>query len=267
MSEKETIVLPSDGKEIELPELSTEQVLQLIRLAKSVLRKVPDLLETIEEARLDYMKEQAQGFVSKSYFEKLEEEEREQVEAKLNKDFTQWTFFEDLSEEDQEALATLNITAESLEKDPIQFSFPSAVPMTATLAKVFPDIYDACSQEIIMACAVVLMNPGRLEKAVKTNTVENQLLDYRTELTSKLAPKDFIHLAAKVTAYVLKELRDLGGELGKVLSDIQTQLVALAGQQETTTQEETSENQTSENSETSEPALSSSSAETTTDLI
>lgn len=267
MSKKETIVLPSNGKEIELPELSTEQVLQLIRLAKSVLRKVPDLLETIEEARFAYMKEQAQGFVSKSYFEGLEDEEKEQVEAKLNQDFTQWTFFEDLSEEDQDALSALGITAETLKKDPIQFSFPSSVPMAATLAKVFPDIYDACSQEIIMACAVVLINPGRLEKAVKTNTVEDQLLDYRTELTSKLAPKDFIHLAAKVTAYVLKELRELGGELGKVLTDIQDQLVALAGQQSEKSPENQSENETIESSEKSEPASSSNSAETTTGLV
>lgn len=267
MSDKEVIVLPSNGKEIELPQLSTEQVLQLIRLAKSVLRKVPDLLETIEEARIDYMKQEAQGFVSRTYLETLEEEERNQVEAKLNSDFTTWTYFEDLSEEDQEALKALNITAETLAKDPIQFSFPSSVPMAATLSKVFPDIYDACSQEIIMACAVVLMNPGRLEKAVKSNTVEDQLLDYRTELTSKLAPKDFIHLAAKVTAYVLRELRDLGGELGKVLTDIQGQLVALAGQQESQPTPEASENETETSSEKSEPASSSNSQEATTDLI
>lgn len=264
MSEKETIILPSNGKEIELPELTTEQVLQLIRLAKSVLRKVPDLLETIEEARIDYMKEQAQGFVSKAYFDGLKDGEKADIEKKLNTDFTQWTFFEDLQEEEQEALAALGITAETLEKDPIQFSFPSSVPMAATLAKVFPDIYDACSQEIIMACAVVLMSPGRLEKAVKTNTVEQQLLDYRTELTSKLAPKDFIHLAAKVTSYVLKELRDLGGELGKVLSDIQGQLVALAGDQK---KSETKKETTEESSEKSEPASSSPSQDTPTDLI
>lgn len=266
MSNKEEIVvLPSSGKEVVLPELSTEQVLQLIRLAKSVLRKVPDLLQTVEEARLDYLKDQAQGFVSKKHYEELSDEEREALDVKLNDDFSSnWTFYEELSVSDKEELKGLGITEESLEENPIQFSFPSEVPMVATLARVFPDIYDACSQEIIMACSIVLMDKGRLEKAVKTNTVEAQLLDYRTELTTKLKPKDFIHLAAQTVSYVLAELRDLGGELGKVLSNIQTQLASLAEQQQDN-KNEPNETTSSKTLETSEPDLFSTSPEETTE--
>lgn len=226
---KKTVVLPSDNRSIELPELSTEQVLQLIRLAKRVLERLPDLMETIEEARLEYQQGQAQGFVSKAYFDSLSEEEKERLTERLAADFQQWAFYEDLSDEDKEALATLEITEESMKEEPLQFSFPSAVPALAIFGKVFPEIYDAVSDEIIASVAVTMMPAGRLEKAVKTNTIEAQLLEYRAELTQKLKPADFVHLAAEVVAYVIGELRDLGGPLGETLKSIQSQLGGLAG--------------------------------------
>lgn len=258
--EPTTVVLPSNGEEIELPELSTEQVLQLIRLAKNVLNRVPDILELVEEARLDYLKGEAQGFVSKSYYEDLSDEEQTSLQERLTAEFQTWGFYEDLSDEDKEALVALDITEESLKKEPIQFSFPSEVPMISLIGKVFPEVYDACADEIIMAVAVTLMNPGRLEKAVRTNTVNQQLMDYRAELTQTMKPKDFIHLAAAVVTYTISELRGLGGPLGQILGQIQDQLGDLTGSIENQSQSETTET----SSEKSEPESSSSSPETPT---
>jgi hypothetical protein len=255
VSETKTVTLPSNGQEIELPELSTEQVLQLIRLAKNVLQRLPDLLDLVEEARLEYLKGEARGFVSKPYYEGLEDEERQALDDRLTTDFQEWFFFEDLSSEEQEAVAGIGITEESLKDQPIQFSFPSEVPMLALVSRLFPEVYDSCSNEIIMAVAVTLMPAGRLQKAVQTNTVDAQLLDYRSELTQKLKPADFIHLAAQVTSYVLGELKSLGGDLGKVLTNIQDQLGNLAAAKQGKSQET---NETS--SETSEPESSSDSA-------
>lgn len=255
-----TVTLPSDNRSVELPELSTEQVLQLIRLAKRVLERLPNMMDTIEEAKLDYQQGQAQGFVSKTYYEGLSEEEQKTLNERLTADFQEWTFYEDLSDEDREALAALDITEETLKEEPLQFSFPSAVPALAIFGKVFPEVYDAVSDEIIMAVAVTMMPAGRLEKAVKTNTVEAQLLDYRAELTQNLKPADFIHLAAEVVAYVIGELKELGGPLGETLKRIQGQLGGLAGASQTQeSHEEVEETQSLTSSETSEPESSSSS--------
>jgi hypothetical protein len=253
------VTLPSDGRTVELPELSTEQVLQLIRLAKGVLNRVPDLMETVNDARIDYLKGEAQGFVSKAYYEGLSEEEQTALTERLSADFQEWTFYEDLSSEDQEAISALDITPETLKQEPIQFSFPSEAPMLAVLGKVFPEVYDACANEIIMAVAVTMMPAGRLEKAVKTNTVEAQLLDYRAELTQKLKPADFIHLAAEVVAYVIGELRDLGGPLGETLKTIQSQLGGLVETSSNEPSQPEEETPSSTSSETSDPASSSSS--------
>ena len=254
MSETTKVILPSNGQEIELPELSTEQVLQLIRLAKNVLNRLPDLLDVFDEARLEYLKGEARGFVSKPYYEGLSDEERKALDDRLATDFQEYFFFEDLNSEEKEALESIGVTEESLKDEPIQFSFPSEVPMLALMSRVFPEIYDACADEIIMSVAITLMPSGRLEKAVRTNTVEAQLMDYRAELTQKLKPADFIHLAAQVVSYVLSELKGLGGDLGKVLSDIQSQLAELAGTKQATDQpQETTET----SSETSEPESSS----------
>lgn len=254
-----TVTLPSSGREVELPELSTEQVLQLIRLAKRVLNRLPDLMDTVNEAKLDYLKGEAQGFVSKAYYEGLSDEEKTTLKERLDGDFQEWTFFEDLSSEDQEALSALEITPETLKQEPIQFSFPSEAPMISILGKVFPEVYDACSNEIIMAVAVTMMPAKRLEKAVKTNTVEAQLLDYRAEITQKLKPADFIHLAAEVVAYVIGELRELGGPLGETLKSIQANLGGLVGEQSSEESPSEEETPSSPSSETSEPESSSSS--------
>ena len=258
MSDTTKVTLPSNGQEIELPELNTEQVLQLIRLAKNVLQRLPDLLDIFEEARLEYLKGEARGFVSKPYYEGLSDEERQALDERLATDFQEHFFFEDLNSEEQEALASIGISEESLQEEPIQFSFPSEVPMIALMSRVFPEIYDACADEIIMAVAITLMPPGRLEKAVRTNTVEAQLLDYRADLTQKMKPADFIHLAAQVVSYVLGELKSLGGDLGKVLSDIQSQLADLAGAKQQESQPENQPQEVTEtNSETSEQGSSS----------
>jgi hypothetical protein len=258
----EKVTLPSNGQEIELPELSTEQVLQLIRLAKNVLQRLPDILDIVEEARLDYLKGEARGFVSKPYYEGLEDEERQSLDDRLTTDFQEWFFFQDLSSEEQEALADIGITEETLEAEPIQFSFPSEVPMLAVASKVFPEIYDSCANEIIMAVAVTLMPAGRLQKAVQTNTVDAQLMDYRAELTQKMKPGDFIHLAAQIVTYVLGELKSLGGDLGKVLTDIQDQLSNLVATKEAT---EASQETTETSSEESEQPSSSDLLELPTD--
>ena len=262
MSDTTKVTLPSNGQEIELPELSTEQVLQLIRLAKNVLQRLPDLLDILEEARLEYLKGEARGFVSKPYYEGLSDEERQALDERLAADFQEHFFFEDLSREEQEALESIGISEESLQEEPIQFSFPSEVPMLALMSRVFPEIYDACADEIIMAVAITLMPAGRLEKAVRTNTVEAQLLDYRADLTQKLKPADFIHLAAQVVSYVLGELKSLGGDLGKVLSDIQSQLADLAGAK----QEAQPEEPKSETNETSSETLDQGSSSDFVDL-
>jgi len=258
------VTLPSNNEVVELPELSTEQVLQLIRITKSVLTKIPDLLTVVEEARLDYLQGEAKGFVTKAYFEDLKPEQRQEVEDKLTAEFQEWFIYEDLNSEEHEALASINITPESLEKEPVQFSIPSEVPMLAMASRVVPEIYDACANEIILSVCIVLISPGRLEKAVRSNTVDGQLLDYRADLTKKMKPADFITLAAAVVAYVLQELKELGGPLGKVLTDIQGQLGELAGQNPPQTQS-LNENESEQNSEKSEPELSSSSQETPTD--
>lgn len=260
MSQK--VTLPSNGQEIELPELSTEQVLQLIRLAKNVLQRLPDLLDIVEEARLEYLKGEARGFVSKSYYEGLEDEERKALDDRLTTDFQEWFFFEDLNSEEKEALSSIGINEESLEEQPIQFSFPSEVPMLAIASKVFPEIYDSCANEIIMAVAVTLMPAGRLQKAVQTNTVDAQLMDYRAELTQKLKPADFIHLAAQIVTYVLGELRDLGGPLGETIKNIQDQLSNLAAEkQEPQESQENPETPNETSSEASEQPSSSDSLE------
>jgi hypothetical protein len=255
VSETKTVTLPSNGQEIQLPELSTEQVLQLIRLAKNVLHRLPDLLDLVEESRLEYLKGEARGFVSKPYYEALGDEERQALDDRLTTDFQEWFFFEDLSSEEKEALASIGIDEKSLKDEPIQFSFPSEVPMLALASKVFPEVYDSCANEIIMAVAVTLMPSGRLQKAVQTNTVDAQLMDYRSELTQKLKPGDFIHLAAQIVTYVLAELRELGGPLGETLKNIQSQLGALSGG----SQNEPEANE--KNSETSEPESSSDSVD------
>lgn len=260
-TEAKTVVLPSNGQEVELPELSTEQVLQLIRLAKNVLNRVPDLIDLVEDARLDYLKNEAQGFVSKAYFEGLSSEEQTSLQERLTAEFQSWGFYEDLSDDDKEALVAIDITEESLKNDPVQFSFPSEVPMVALVGKVFPEIYDACADEIIMAVAVTLMNPGRLEKAVRTNTVNQQLMDYRAELTQTMKPQDFIHLAAEVVSYTISELRGLGGPLGQILGQLQDQIGDLTGSAGSQSESEASE----KNSEKSEPESSTSSPETLTD--
>jgi hypothetical protein len=259
MSETKEVTLPSDGRTIELPELSTEQVLQLIRLAKRVLTRVPDLMDTVSEARIDYLKGEAQGFVSKAYYEGLNDEEKEALKERLSADFQEWVFFEDLSSEDREALSALDITAETLEQEPIQFSFPSEAPMLAVLSRVFPEVYDACANEVVMAVAVTMIPAGRLEKAVKTNTVEQQLLDYRAELTQKLRPADFIHLAAEIVSYVISELKELGGPLGQTLATIQSQIGGLA--ENSSSDSSQPETPSSTSSEISEPESSSSSAD------
>lgn len=265
MSEQESktrsVDLPASGQTIDLPELSTEQVLQLIRLAKQVITRVPDLMTLVDDARLEYLKGEAQGFVSKPYFDGLDEKEQKELDDRLTAEFTDWFFFEDLTSEQQEALKALEITEETLKNDPIQFSFPSDVPTLALAAKIFPEVYDAAANEIIMAVAVVLMPSGRLEKAVKTNTVEAQLLDYRAELTQKLKPEDFIHLASAVVSYTISELEGLGGPLGQVITQVQSQLAGLGASQEEAESQEESET----NSEKSEATSSSSSAETITD--
>ena len=252
MSDTNKVILPSNGQEIELPELSTEQVLQLIRLAKNVLQRLPDILDIVEEARLEYLKGEARGFISKTYYEGLSDDERQALDDRLATDFQETFFFEDLSSEEQEALETIGITEESLKEEPIQFSFPSEVPMLALASRVFPEVYDSCANEIIMAVAVTLIPAGRLQKAVQTNTVDAQLMDYRSELTKSLKPADFIHLAAQIVTYVLGELRDLGGPLGETLKSIQDQLGSLAAAKQGQSPEasETS-------SETSEPESSS----------
>jgi hypothetical protein len=257
VSDTRKVTLPSNGQEIELPELSTEQVLQLIRLAKNVLHRLPDLLEIFEEARLEYLKGEARGFVSKPYYEGLGDEERTALDSRLDTDFQEWFFFDDLSSEEQEALGGIGISPESLKEEPIQFSFPSEVPTLALMSKVFPEIYDACADEIIMAVAVTLMPAGRLEKAVRTNTVDAQLMDFRADLTQKLKPADFIHLAAQVVSYVLGELKALGGDLGKVLTDIQSQLGEIAG----------AKSQSEQSSETKETSSETSEAESSSDFV
>lgn len=263
MSDTTKVTLPSNGQEIELPDLNTEQVLQLIRLSKNVLQRLPDLLDIFDEARLEYLKSEARGFVSKPYYEGLSDEERQALDDRLATDFQEHFFFEDLGSEEQEALASIGITEESLKEQPIQFSFPSEVPMIALMSRVFPEIYDACADEIIMAVAITLMPPGRLEKAVRTNTVEAQLLDYRADLTQKMKPADFIHLAAQVVSYVLGELKSLGGDLGKVLTDIQSQLVDLAGAKQEESQPETPE----ENQETNETSSEKSEQGSSSDFV
>ena len=261
MSEQKTVTLPSNQQEIVLPELSTEQVLQLVRLAKNVITRVPDILSLVDEARLDYLRDEARGYTTKTYLDGLEEEERQAITDKLTADFQEWYLYEDLSSDEREALAGIGITEESFKEsgNEIQFSFPSEVPQLALIAKVFPEIYDSCSDEIIMAVCVTLMPAKRLAKAVQTNTVEAQLRDYRADLTQKMKPGDFIHLAAEIVAYVLHELRGLGGPLGEVLATIKGELAAVGSAP-------SPENETNEpSSEKSEPESSSDLVELPTD--
>lgn len=267
MSDAPATYTTAAGEEKVFPAIGTEKTIQLMNMASQVLPKLPNLNNLFEAATAEYQGEKARAYTTRAYVDGLDEETREAFLAELESEWKdQWTYLEDLEEAQREKLDTiLGINAEVLAEKGIGWSVPSedAVPLIAKLTKTLPDIWNAVSDELILAVALVFMDDGRVAKAVASNTLDQQLRDYRVSLTASMGPAEFISLAKQTVEYVVREMIEIGGDVGKAFADIKAQAATLVA--EISPDEEDEPSTPSDSSPSSEQPSSISSPTTSTD--